>query len=294
MLAGAELLLLAWPGAAFAQGTGGPGIRDSSVGYVDSAIPGNQLRLRFDAAYDDRRPNLAEFFWSQGKPLGPGVPRPESRVDFQELSAYLEASVTEQFSGFVEMPWRFVNPEVNANANGISDINAGFKWAFLYSDDGVLTFQFRTYAPTGDAGRGLGNRHVSLEPALLFFQPLTDQLHVEGEFRTWIPIGGTDFAGDVLRYGVGLNYDLCETSEVKVVPVAELVGWTVLNGKESLLHPSGLGSVEDAAGDTILDIKFGVYLKLGQFGDIYTGYGRPLTGNRWYENVYRVQFRLYF
>jgi hypothetical protein len=288
------LILLAWPAAAPAQGTGGPSVRDSSVGYIDNAIPGDEFRLRLDAGWNDRRPTLAEFFWAKGKPFGPGVPRPESRVDFQDLSGYLEAAVTERFSAFVEVPWRFLNPEVNANTNGVGDMNFGFKWAFLYSDDGVATFQFRTYVPTGDAGRGLGNNHVSLEPALLLYQPLTDRLGLEGEFRSWVPVGGTDFAGDVLRYGVGLTYDLGETTGLKFVPVVELVGWTVLDGKQSILHPSGEVSVEGAAGDTILDVKVGMHVKLGCWGDFYTGYGRPLTGNRWYENIYRVELRLFF
>jgi hypothetical protein len=215
-------------------------------------------------------------------------------VDFQDLSGYLEVALTERFSGFVEVPWRFLNPEVNANTNGVADLNAGCKWAFLYGPDGVATFQFRTYAATGDAGRGLGNGHVSLEPALLLYKPLTDRLGFEGEFRTWVPIGGTAFAGDVLRYGAGLTYQLLETSHVRVVPVAELVGWTVLSGQQSVVHPSGLVSVESAAGDTILDAKLGVHLKLGSSRDFYMGYGRPLTGNRWYENIFRVEFRLFF
>jgi hypothetical protein len=35
-------------------------IRDSSVGYIDSALPANQVRLRSDSAYHITRPNRAE------------------------------------------------------------------------------------------------------------------------------------------------------------------------------------------------------------------------------------------
>jgi hypothetical protein len=31
-----------------------------------------------------------------------------------------------------------------------------------------------------------------------------------------------------------------------------------------------------------------------ELGDIYAGYGRPLTGDRWYENVIRLEWRLFF
>jgi hypothetical protein len=157
------------PSTALGQGTVGPTVVDSSVGYIDSAIPGNQFRLRYDAAFDNRFPNRAEFFWAKGQPLGPGVPAPETRVDYHELSGYLEGLLTQRLSAFVEVPWRFLNPEVNADTNGLADVNAGFKWAFAYSNDCVGAFQLRTYAPSGDSTRGLGTHHVSLEPALLLY-----------------------------------------------------------------------------------------------------------------------------
>jgi hypothetical protein len=292
---GAALLALLLCGpAATAQGTSGPRTRDSSVGYIDDAIPGDQLRLRFDAGYDANRPNRAEVFYPQGHPLGPGLPRPEPRVDFQELSEYLELAAGARLSGFVEVPERFLNPEVNPDHTGLGDVNAGLKYAFLYGPDLVATLQFRTYAPTGDAARGLGTNHVSLEPALLVYKPLTERLGCEGEFRYWAPVGGTDFAGDVIRYGLGVHYDLCQTAHTKVVPVVEFVGWTVLGGKETVVRPSGLPEVEGAAGDTIFDVKVGVHLKVGTRGDFYTGYGRPLTGSRWYQDIIRVEFRLFF
>src|SRR5438270_9101732 len=95
-------LLLLVGGSAFAQsGTpspadtttapdtdGGPTGKESTVGYIDSALPRNTFRLRFDAAYDFERPTRAEFFWA--RTINPGVPRPETRVDYQDLSSYLE------------------------------------------------------------------------------------------------------------------------------------------------------------------------------------------------------------
>ena len=280
--------------SARAQGTTGPRVSDSTVGYIDAAIPGDLFRLRFDAAYDFTRATRAEFFYARAHPLGPGLPRPEPSVDYQELSAYLEVAPSDRFSAFVELPWRFLNPELNANANGFSDMNAGFKYAFLYRDDLVVTFQLRTYIPTGEALRGLGNDHVSLEPAFLLYKSLSDRLGFEGEFRAWIPIDGTSFAGDLLRYGAGLHYDIWKTCTWTVSPVAEFVGWTVLSGKESAVTPSGFVLVKDAAGDTIVNAKLGVRLRMNTFGDFYAGYGRSLTGDRWYANTWRIEFRLFF
>jgi hypothetical protein len=222
------------------------------------------------------------------------VPLPERRIDYQELSTRLEYAPVPRFSAFVEVPERFLNPEVNANASGLGDMNLGLKWAFVFDEDRVTTFQLRTYVPTGNATLGLGNNHVSLEPALLEYRRLDERTALEGELRFWAPAGGTGFAGDIVRYGLGLHYDLCRTRNTLTVPVVEFIGWTVLGGKEAVPQPDGPEVIRGAAGDTIVDVKVGVHLKVGTWGDLYTGYGRPLTGDRWYENIYRVEFRLFF
>jgi hypothetical protein len=274
---------------------GGPTVSDSSVGYIDNAIPGNLFRFRYDTVYNNRRPNRAEFFWARGQPFGPGVPLPEPSVDYQDFSSYLELAGPEKWvSGFLEVPFRLVNPEVNVDAGGPGDLNAGFKIAYVRRKDFVATLQLRTYVPTGDADRGLGTNHVSLEPGLLAFARLDERLRLESELRLWVPIGATDFAGDVLRYGVGVHYDLFDIQQIRFTPVVEFVGWTVLGGQETVVHPGGPPVTMSAAGDTILNLKLGMRMKLGCRGDLYFGYGRPLTGERWYENTYRAEFRLFY
>jgi len=282
------------PYCVFAQGTSGPVVTDSKVGYIDSAIPGNVFRVRYDSSYNNRRPSRAELFYAQGAPLGPGLPLPEPRVDYQDFSAYAEFTLLPQFSAFLELPARFLNPDVNANSSGLADLNLGFKYAFLESETGVLSFQFRAYAPSGDADRGLGNNHVSLEPALLFYQALSERAGIEGELRYWVPIGGTDFAGNIIRYGIGGHYNVFDNGCCRLGPVVEFVGWTVLNGKESLVQPSGLAEVRDASGQTVVNAKIGMRLGLGNRVDLYGGWGRPLTGDRWYENTLRLEMRLLY
>jgi len=63
--------------------------------------------------------------------------------------------------------------------------------------------------------------------------------------------------------------------------VTELVGWTVLGGKES----TALNQTVSAKGDTIVNAKFGLRFGLGEASepgalskaDLYVGYGRALT-----------------
>jgi hypothetical protein len=294
----AAALLLAWalgPLTVQAQGTSGPTVADSKVGYLDNPIPGNVFRFNFDAAYDFTRPTRAEFFYPQGAPSGgPGLARPERRVDYQELGLYAEYAFSPVFSVFLEQPYRMLNPQVNADHSGLADLDAGFKYAFLRQDDRVVSFQFRTYAPTGDAHEGLGTRHVTLEPGLLLYQSISDRLAVNGELRYWAPIGGTNFAGDIIRYGAGVQYDVYRDGARRVTPVIEMVGWTVLGGKEAFLTPSGVNRIVDAAGDTIVNLKLGMRVSFSETVDFYAGYGRPLTGETWYQNIFRVQLRILY
>src|SRR5687767_14387759 len=85
-----------------------PVIRNSNVGYLDTAIPGNQIRFQFDSSFDLLRPNRGEFFWSPGGALGGGPERPESSVDYQDVSAHVEALLTPRLSAFVGVPLRFL------------------------------------------------------------------------------------------------------------------------------------------------------------------------------------------
>ncbi len=181
---------------------------------------------------------------------------------------------------------------MNDNATGLSDINAGVKVALLADCNTAATFQFRTYAPTGDSDRGLGTNHVTLEPAFLLYRRVTEGLAVEGELRAWVPVGGTSFAGNIVRYGVGASYRLPCTESLWVAPVAELVGWTGLDGKETAVAAPDVSAIQDAAGDTIVNAKVGLRTGLGDRGSFYVGYGRPLTGEVWYKNTVRVELRL--
>jgi hypothetical protein len=270
---------------------------ETSVGYIDSALPLTQFRLRYDAGNGDNRPERADFFYPANG-LGPFQ---EPRVNYQEASAYLEWAPIPRFSGFVELPYRWIDPEVNADHRGISDMNAGFKFAMLHDPDQVLTFQMRTYLPTGSATDGLGTHHISLEPALLFYQRLSECWTLEAELRDWIPVQAgdpEDFSGNVLRYGVGVSYLAFQAPRVRVSPVGELVGWTLLSGKDERDGEVGM----PAAGETIVNAKLGVRIGLGELSqpgdtgkaDLYIGYGRALTGDVWYKNILRVELRIRF
>jgi hypothetical protein len=263
-------------------------------------------------------------------------------VNYQEASAYQEVAFGNRFSVFAEGPYRFINfqdlhednPESELkrlsadapspgskffpepansdnngppknNFNGWSDLQVGFKYAILADPDQYLTFQFRTYLPTGKASEGLGTGHVSLEPSLLFYQRLGERVTFQAQLTDWIPVDGGPIQGNVLSYGVGLGYDVYCSEKLRITPITEFVGWTVLNGYESFFGavsataPPGLElplthGVADAGGNTIINGKIGVRTYFGEWSDLYIGYGRALTGDRWYKDIVRVEYRINF
>src|SRR5262249_31984923 len=220
-------------------------------------------------------------------------------------TTYLEYAPSERLSGFAEIPVRWINPEQNDNASGLSDVNFGFKYALLYDECRVLTLQLRAFAPTGDAFKGLGTNNWNLEPAILLYQRLSERFQMEAEVRDYIPVDSADdFAGNVLRYGVGFSYLAYNTNRFRVSPVVEAVGWTVLTGKEVVVDDitTGASHIKDASGDTIVNLKVGVRLGFGSLSepgllsrsDLGISYGRALTGDVWYKDIVRVEYRMRF
>jgi hypothetical protein len=296
-----------------ALGATGFSLASSNVGYIDSAIPKTMVRLRYDAAYDNRNPARAEFIYAKwGAIGGPGVPLPEEKVDFQDFRTMFEYAWSRDFSAWIEVPVRSINPEINENATGWGDINLGVKYALVAEDDRYVTFQFRTYLPTAPESRGLGTGHYSFEPSLLLWSKFSDKLTFEAQFGDWIPSSGTDYAGNVLFYGLGASYEAYRNYRLRISPVVELFGWTVLSGKETdfrqglvtddVAEAPGPGGIPGtigvvglfdlaAAGSTIVNLKLGARIDVCDRLSLYAGYGFALTGNVWYKDLLRLELR---
>jgi hypothetical protein len=285
----ALVVLLARLDSAWGQDEGSQTKR-SNVGYIDSALPVNAFMFRMDDVYGANRTDRAGYRYLQSDP----------NVGSQDYAPYLELAYNDRLSGFLQMNFVAANPTFDPNVSGLGDTNLGFKWAFLSSDNQVATFQFRTYLPTGNPLNYLGTGHVSLEPGFLFYQQLTDECKLEGMFKDWIGVGSSDFIGNILNYGLGISYMVYEREQVNFSPVLELVGWTVLSGKETIapptiaFNPDAQYPIKSAAGDTIINLKMGLRTNLGDYGSLYLGYGRPLTGDYWYKDLIRLEYRFTF
>jgi Putative MetA-pathway of phenol degradation len=315
--------------SAQASNSGGEAVRPrtegSMVGYIDDAIIGSQIRIRFDAGFNDDTPDLAEFFYAKcgcyrglaGTPLAgafdPNAPGPPPgtaiviprTLNFQQLYLTAEYAPISRFSVFVTAPFRWLQADGLAagtpgsfpNQGGFSDLRFGVKAAALASSSRYLTFQFQAYAPTGDASRGLGTNHWSIEPAVLYYQSLSKRASVESQFGLWHPTSGSDgipgtssanFWGNVLFYGIGPSYELYASDRVHFTPVVELVGWHVLGGE--VTGPPN----PDASGINIVNLKVGARTSWGEHSSVYAGFGHKLTTEDWYQDIIRVEYRYSF
>ena len=304
-----------------------PKTEGSMVGYIDNAIVGTHFRVRLDAGFNNSAPDLAEFFYAKcgcykglataipqafdpnAPGPGPGVPK---SLNFQQLYLNAEFSPHRRFSAFVEVPFRWIQPNSFlpippfppfSSQGGISDIRAGFKVAVLASYQRYLTFQLKAYFPSGDPSRGLGTNHYSIEPTLLYYQKLSDRASFEAEMGDWHPIGrsagvpvsGSEkFAGDVFFYGVGPSYELYRGESVRFAPVVELVGWHVLGGFETMPGGPVFGAARETGGINIVNIKVGARTSFGNRNSVYAGYGHALSNAEWYTDILRIEYRFSF
>lgn len=265
-------------------------VNDSFVSFIDSALPRNIFGLRFEGDYDNRQPTRATYLFAKGGlPGSTGFTLPETRVDTLQLTSIAEYALTPWFSVFMEAPYRWISPEVNDYQTGSGDVCYGLKLCTWSSNGLIATVLLRLYQPTA-AHDTLGTGHWSLEPGLLAAYQFSPTVRLEGEFRYWTPLGGNDFSGDLLRYGVGLSYG-AKKPGFWFVPVVEGVGWTVLSGKTMLASSADSFVVQDAHGQTIANAYLGMRFGYGKNIDLYLGYGRSFTGDFWNRDTYRFEMR---
>jgi hypothetical protein len=286
-------------------------IADSAF-FVDAARPVTQLRLRWDNNWDVIQPDRAEFFWAQQHPkinqvgagTGKGPAGIASRVDYFDLSLYAEAAA-EKASVFVETPYRHLDVStaaISANSpltgtSGFADMNVGTKALILDCELLQLTFQFKTYIPTGNFLTGLGTGHVSLEPSFLFGLKLTEESYLQGQISYWIPIGGdSGYQGNIFHSHFSYNHTLCSPFKgLQLVGTLEAEEWTFLGGDytDSDFTLGGTPVAVNAKG-TIFSAGPGLRLFICDKLDIGVGTQFSLTGSHFAGETARAEFRWRF
>lgn len=254
--------------------------------FVDPVRPVTQTRLRWDAGRNLQTPNRGEYFWG-APPKGPGAP--ETGVNYDTLSLYTEAA-TDRFSLFFDMPYRNLDPNVNPGAAGFGDLILGTKTLLVDCELIQLAFQFSTYLPTGNFGKGIGTGHTSLEPALLASIKLYPETYFQGQLAQWIPLGGTPgFQGGVLHYHTALNHTLWKPlPDTLLIGTLEFNGWSFQSGG----YTSPINGVTvPANGTTYASIGPGLRWSVCNKVDIGFGMAFAVTDPHWANQLYRTEMR---
>lgn len=280
--------------------------------FVDAARPKTQMKLRWDTGFNVALPDRAEYFWARtgagtvdaaGNAIpgaGKGPPIAERRIVRYKEFRMINEVASDAAGLFVETPYLRVEPEFNADHSGFSDIVIGTKAMLLDCDLLQVTFQFKTYIPSGIPGKGLGTGHTALEPGLLFGLKLTSITFLQAETLYWIPIGGDPFyQGDIFHYGFSLNEILwcCgkENKDYQLIASLEYNGWSIMDG--AVTNPdilvAGSPLTEKAVGH-ICSAGCGLRLFVCDRLDVGAGVLWSLTSNRWADELYRAEFRWRF
>lgn len=267
--------------------------------FVDAARPITHMRFRWDQSWDMNFPDRAEYFWArQRTPLsnksmtakGPTPPSntPVRTIDVAEFKMYTEAAAG-RAGVFFELPYRRI--ERDLSSSGFADMNVGTKAMLLDCQLIQITFQFKTFIPSGAFTKGLGTGHVSLEPSLLWALRLTPSTYLQAQTSLWIPIGGdSDYQGNVFHYHLSLNqilYKPCQ--DLQVIGTAELNGWTFLSGLQS---DPVLGSVDGRG--TIASAGPGIRVVICDKLDFGVGSAFAFTNHHWADEMMRWDFRWRF
>ena len=261
--------------------------------FVDGAQPVTQSRLRWDSGQNVTSPDRSEFFWAAIG--GKGRPKPESSVNYNELSFYQEVA-TEKFSFYIMQPYRNMNAAVNGGSGGFGDLTLGTKTLFLDSEVIHQSFQFQTQIPTGNPGNGSGVGHVSLTPSILTSVKLYPDTFLQSQLGYWIPIAGSvvngsSYAGGVFQFNQSVNHVICRPlRDTALIGSIESVGYVFTSGK--FTDPTG--TVFSANNQTYFSIGPGFRLCICEKADIGFGAQFSVTNNHFADQLYRTEVRWRF
>jgi hypothetical protein len=270
-------------------------VADSAF-YLDSARPQTQTRIRVEPTYGLAAPDRAEFFWAQadGKGKGPGPQNTlaENQVDYTDTRLYTEAA-TGKVGVFFEMSYLSLDPLHDPHAAGFGDMNTGIKTLLLDCEMMQFAMQFKTYLPVGNAGKGLGTGHVSLEPSLLMTLKLAERSYLQGQVAEWIPVGGdAGYQGAILHYHFSWNNQIYQFNPAcPVVATAEFNGWTFQTG--SYTDPIN-GPFQRAAAFSYFELGPGLRFFICDKVDLGCGVSFALNEPNWYQTTYRTELRFRF
>ncbi len=161
----------------------------------------------------------------------------------------------------------------------------------------LLTIQFRTFTPVGNASYGLGTGHVSLEPSLLGSLKLGPDTYLQGQLAEWIPIGGdNNYQGSVLHYHGSLNQVLFRiAANSPIIGTFEANAWSFQDGlyTDSYLGPNA-PAYRRSSRDTYVNIGPGLRASICDSIDFGGAIAFPVSEPHWDNPLLRIEFRILY
>jgi hypothetical protein len=239
-------------------------------------------------------------------------PFTDPRARLQQVYLYQEAA-GERGSFFVEIPYRQINSNWAPTQAGFGDINFGAKSLLFDSEMLQLTFQMRTYMPSGNFLNNLGTGQFVVDPSILMSLKLGPTTYFQGQFGNWIPVGGpsdvTVAPGDKLNGGIfywlmSVNQVLwyC-TPDSPLIATLEMDGWSFENGAYTAFIPSGQktatglgpgGFVEKGGGVSYFNIGPGLRQSICNRLDVGGAITWATSNAHWAQPWFRFEVRFLF
>jgi hypothetical protein len=258
---------------------------------IEGSQPFSNFRIRNATTFNRPFPDRAGYFWAKGV-TGAGPKLPERSVDNYQLRLLTESG-GDTFSLGTEIPFSWVDPEVNKNHTGIGDLTLTTKTVMIDGDEWQITQLFRTQFNTGSASMGTGTGRIALEPGFAFRYRWSDITYLYADVKYWVPMGGDPVhTGQVLSYGLGVGHLLWESDKLAVIPTFEVVTYSILNGLKTT--PTGIPIPTD--GEHVVNFVPGVRIAQERFSDLglfefgISG-GWSVTNSQLYESILRIDVR---
>ena len=272
--------------------------------FADYARPRTVTRIRYDNLINIRVPDRNQFFIQQTSTNFPkhftnrhGVTyRADPSANMQQLYLYQEAAGAKG-SFFVEIPYRQLNPLFSPTQAGFSDINFGVKSMLLDTELLQVTFQFRTYTPSGNGPQGLGTGHFSLDPSLMSSLKLAPDTYFQSQLGNWVPLGGNqNLTGGVLYWFMSLNQVLYRLSpDSPLIGMIEMDGWSFENGGYTNPIVNKQPAIISAGGGvSYFNVGPGLRLALGNAVDVGSALTFATTPKHWGSPWFRLEVRFLF
>jgi hypothetical protein len=238
--------------------------------FADYARPRTVTRIRYDNLEAMTRPDRNQFFINQVALLRANPNRifTNPRARLQQVSLYQEAA-GERGSFFVEYPYRQINSNWEPTQAGFGDVNFGTKSLLFDCEMLQVTFQMRTYMPSGNFKNNLGTGQFVVDPSILTSMKLSPTTYFQSQFGNWVPVGGpggnSKLAGGVFYWLMSFNQVLWHaTPDSPLIATLEMDGWSFENGGYTAFIPRNQTSASGQGPGGIVEKGGGVsYFNIG-------------------------------